>query len=167
MTRALPLLLVLAALAACRDETPAETVRQPAEEVPFEIDGSLTFLRDGEPITTIDIELADNDSTRTRGLMDRTEIPPATGMLFTFPRAEMQGFWMQNTYVPLDILYFDADSALVNVQANAVPHQLRPTYNSTAPAQFVVEVPAGFARRYGLTEGVSIDWTLGGTASRR
>ena len=166
MTRAFLLLLPLAAFAACRDEPPAETVRQPAVAVPFEIDGSLTFLRDGEPITTIDIELADDDSTRTRGLMDRTEIPPATGMLFTFPNEELQGFWMQNTYVPLDIIYFDADSSLVNVQANAVPHQIRPTYNSTAPAQYVVEVPAGFARRYGLTEGVTIDWALDEDASR-
>ena len=166
MTRAFLFLLPLVAFAACRDEPPAETARQPAVPVEFQIDGSLTFLRDGEPITTIDIELADDDSTRTRGLMDRTEIPPATGMLFTFPRAEMQGFWMQSTYVPLDIIYFDADSSLVNVQANAVPHQTRPTYNSTAPAQYVVEVPAGFARRYGLTEGVTIDWTLDDAAPR-
>ena len=160
MTRVFPLLACLLAVSACQPDAPVETARQPAVAVPFEIDGSLTFFRDGEPITTIEIELADNDSTRTRGLMDRTEIPPATGMLFTFPTEELQGFWMQNTYVPLDIIYFDADSALVNVQANAVPHQINPTYNSTGPAQFVVEVPAGFARRYGLTQGVTIDWTL-------
>ncbi|MEM6328299.1 MAG: hypothetical protein AAF791_14385, partial [Bacteroidota bacterium] len=56
----------------------------------------------------------------------------------------------------------DADSSFVNAQANTVPFQTTPTYDSSGPAQFVVEVPAGFARRYGLTPGVRIDWTRNG-----
>ena len=158
MRRFFRLSFLLSLLTGCRD-APPEPTRPVLENVPFEIHGELTFSRDGEPITTIDIEIADTDSTRARGLMARTDFPPATGMLFIFPREEQLGFWMANTPTALDIIYFDADSTLVNVQANAVPFQRSPTYNSDGPAQYVVEVPAGFARRYGLTPGVRIDWT--------
>ncbi|MEM1054065.1 MAG: DUF192 domain-containing protein [Bacteroidota bacterium] len=161
MTRAFTLALCLATLSACQPGDSGETPSpEPTESIPFQIDGELTFLRDGTPITTIAIEVADTDSTRTRGMMERTVIPDATGMLFIFDRAEMQGFWMDNTPSALDIMFFDADSTLLNVEANAVPYQQTPTYNSDGPAQFVVETPAGFARRYGLTPGVRIDWTL-------
>lgn len=161
MPRPLVLLLCLATLAACRERSGSgSSDRTPeAESIPFDIDGSLTFSREGQPLATIDIEVADTDSTITRGLMQRTNFPEDTGMLFIFPNEETRSFWMQNTPTALDIIFFAADSTLVNVQANAVPYQQTPTYDSEGPAQFVVEVPAGFAQRHGLTPGVSIDWT--------
>lgn len=162
MRRALPFFLCLAVLAACRESADPPQPSTEAETLPFDLDGTLTFSRDGQPITTIDIEVADTDSTITRGLMERTVIPPATGMLFIFPGEETRSFWMSNTPTALDIIFFAADSTLVNVQPNTVPFQTTPTYDSEGPAQFVVEVPAGFARRYGLTPGVRIDWTLDG-----
>lgn len=162
-----PLLFALAVLlAACNAQPdPPEAsgdgaTGDPAASIPFETDGELTFLRDGAPITTIAIEVADTDSTRARGLMERTEIPDATGMLFVFPRAEPQGFWMDKTPRSLDIMFFGADSTLLNVAANTTPFQVSPSYTSQGPAQYVVETPAGFARRYGLTPGVRIDWTV-------
>jgi len=162
--RSLPLLLVLLALAGCRDSGPEPSpAASGVVAIPFDIDGTLTFSRDGQPITTIDIEIADTDSLRARGLMDRPNIPEATGMLFIFPNEAPQSFWMENTPSSLDIMYFGADSALVNVQANTAPYQRSPTYPSEGPAQFVVETPAGFARRYGLTPGVKIDWTRNDT----
>ncbi|OZC03126.1 DUF192 domain-containing protein [Rubricoccus marinus] len=160
MTRFFSLIL-LASLFGCQESAPEPTPEAPsAPSIPFDIAGDLTFSRDGQPITTIAIEVADTDSLRMRGMMDRTEIPDATGMLFIFPTAAPQSFWMQNTPSALDIMYFGADSTLINVQANAVPFQTNPTYPSEGPAQFVVETPAGFARRYGLTPGVRIDWDL-------
>ena len=120
----------------------------------------MTFLRDGQPIQTIAIEVADTDSLRNRGMMQRTTIPDATGMLFIFSSAQRQSFWMQNTPSALDIMFFDADTTLLNVEANATPFQERPTFDSAGPAQFVVEVPAGYARRYGLTPGIKASWQL-------
>ncbi len=157
-------LLVFAALTGCRDAAPdSPPEATPVASIPFDIAGDLTFYRDDQPITTIAIEVADTDSLRMRGMMDRTVIPEATGMLFIFPNAAPQSFWMQSTPSALDIMYFGADSTLINVQANAVPFQTDPTYPSEGPAQFVVETPAGFARRYGLTPGVRIGWALSGS----
>lgn len=166
MRRTVLLFALLVLAGGCRQSDPEPAAPQNTEtSIPFRIDGELTFLRDGQPITSIAIEVADTDSSRARGLMDRSVIPPATGMLFVFPREEMQGFWMQSTPSALDIMFFDADSTLINVEANAVPYQTTPTYDSDAPAQFVVETPAGFARRYGLTPGVTIDWRLDSAAA--
>lgn len=163
--RRLALLPLLVLFSACQESSTAPSATDSAPEasgVTFDIEGELTFYRNGEPIRTIDIEVADDDSTRTRGLMERPVIPADTGMLFVFDRAEPQGFWMEKTPAPLDIMFFGADSTLLNVQANTVPFQVSPSYNSEGDAQFVVEVPAGYARRYGLTPGVTIDWTLNG-----
>ncbi len=157
--------LLLAGLAGCRGgDAPRETPAPTPPSIPFRIDGSLSFLRDRpdggtDTLHTIAIEVADTDSTRTRGLMDRREIPPDTGMLFIFPTEAPQGFWMANTPHPLDIQYYGADSALVSVAANARPFSTE-NLPSGGPAQFVVEVAAGVTARLGLVAGDRITWTL-------
>ena len=164
MSSARPALVVfaVAALAAgCGpDEAPPAPPAAPAS-VPFEIEGRLSFVRDGDTLRTIDVEVADTDSTRQRGLMERTEIPPDTGMLFVFPAAERQAFYMANTPRSLDIQFYGADSTLLNVAENTVPFSTDNVF-SAGPAQFVVEVPAGYTRRIGLVEGDRITWTLDG-----
>ncbi len=154
-------------LGGCRNETPDAPRDAPAERpsIPFRIDGSLSFLRDrpdggADTLHTIAIEVADTDSTRTRGLMDRREIPPDTGMLFVFPSEAPQAFWMANTPHALDIQYYAADSTLVSVAANARPFSTQ-SLPSEGPAQFVVEVAAGVTARLGLVAGDRITWTLG------
>lgn len=155
--------LSLGLLGGCRrDPAPAPSPERPS--IPFRIDGELSFLRsrpDGgvDTLHTIAIEVADTDSTRMRGLMERREIPPDTGMLFLFPAAGPQSFWMSNTPHPLDIQYYGADSTLVSVAENAVPFSPE-TLPSARPAQFVVEVAAGVTRRLGLVEGDRITWKL-------
>src|SRR3546814_3518781 len=55
----------------------------------------------------IQVELATDDASRQRGLMMRTALAADHGMLFVFPHNDPQAFWMKNTLIPLDILYFD------------------------------------------------------------
>lgn len=155
--------------AGCNDTPPAREAPPERPSIPFRIDGTLSFLRAGpggvDTLRTIQIEVADTDSTRTRGLMDRREIPPDTGMLFVFPSEAPQAFWMSNTPHALDIQYYAADSTLVSVVENAVPYSTE-TLPSAGPAQFVVEVPAGATRRMGLVEGDRITWRLDRDAAR-
>ncbi len=150
-----PLVLALTLLAGCRSETPAAAA--PAS-LPFRIDGRLDFVRDGRTLKTIDIEIADTDSTRERGLMERATIPADTGMLFVFDRAEAQNFYMASTPKSLDIQFYGPDSTLLNIAADAVPYSFA-TLPSAGPARFVVEVPAGYSRRLGLVPGDRIRWT--------
>ncbi len=159
MRATLALLALL--LAACSDsaEPPAPPVDRAGESIPFRIDGSLSFVRGPDTLRTIAIEVADTDSSRGRGLMQRSEIPDDTGMLFVFPAAEPQAFYMANTPRSLDIQFYSADSTLLNVAENTTPYSLGNVLSEGA-AQFVVEVPAGASRRIGLVAGDRITWTL-------
>lgn len=153
--RFLVLVLLALALTACQDDAPPP---EPPVSIPFEIHGELDVLRGDSVLTSVAIEIADTDSTRQRGLMQRYEIPERTGMLFIFPYAQQQTFYMANTPRSLDIMYFGPDSALINVAANTRPFDVS-TLVSEGPAQFVLEMPAGFARRHGLVPGDRIRWT--------
>ena len=148
----------LVLLAGCRSETPAPEAPAPTS-LPFRIDGRLDFVRDGRTLKTIDIEIADTDSTRARGLMQRAVIPPDTGMLFVFPSAAPQSFYMANTPKSLDIQFYGPDSTLLNIAEDTVPFSPA-SLPSVGPAQFVVEVPAGYSRRIGLVPGDKIRWTV-------
>lgn len=108
---------------------------------------------DGEgvwhPITA---ELADTPELRQQGLMHRRTLPPDHGMLFVFPRASMQSFWMKNTYISLDIMYFASNGNWVNTRAHTPPLSEK-SLPSAAPAQYVLEMIAGSGRRLGIGRG--------------
>ncbi len=154
-TRTLLILLVLL-LPACAqtDGDDLPVLEGPPE---FVREGTLAFVRGADTLATIAIEIADTDSARTRGLMERTSLPEMSGMLFVFERAEPQSFWMSNTPLSLDILFVGADSQIVRVAKYTTPYSTE-MIRSEAPAQFVVEVPAGFADRYGIVVGGQIIW---------
>ncbi len=152
-----PALLALLVLAGCRD-APERPAPAASASVPFRIDGRLSFLRGDRTIKTIDIEIADTDSTRARGLMERPTIPADTGMLFVFDAAAPQSFYMASTPKSLDIQFYGPDSTLLNIAEDTTPFSFD-TVPSSGPAQFVVEVPAGYSRRIGLVPGDRITWT--------
>ena len=66
---------------------------------------------------TVVAEVARTPEEREQGLMYREDLPDGTGMLFVFERPEMRSFWMQNTYIPLDIAYLDASQVIVDILA--------------------------------------------------
>ncbi|MEJ5209591.1 DUF192 domain-containing protein [Denitratimonas sp. CY0512] len=101
------------------------------------------------------VELALDDASRMRGLMFRDSLPQDHGMLFVFEQQEPQAFWMRNTRIPLDILYFDDGLRLVSATHGAPPCTTAtcPSYPSTRPARFVLELNAGHARRLGVVAG--------------
>ena len=104
---------------------------------------------------TFSVEIADTDATREHGLMDRTEMAADHGMLFVFQDDIPRAFWMKNTKIPLDMLYFDADRRLVSVQHNVPPCTADPcpAYSSGAPARYVLELNGGEARKIGVMAG--------------
>ena len=105
------------------------------------------------------IELADDDAERARGLMFRDVMANDHGMLFIHEAEEPLAYWMKNTKIPLDILYFDDGRKLVAQQRDVPPCSLGdacPSYPSEAPARYVLELNAGEAARLGLKEGVEL-----------
>jgi Uncharacterized conserved protein len=105
------------------------------------------------------VEIADDDAERERGLMFRDELAADRGMLFIHERQEPQAYWMKNTRIPLDILYFDNARKLVSQQRDVPPCTLGdacPPYPSDAPARYVLELNAGEAARLDLRDGVEL-----------
>lgn len=93
----------------------------------------------------IRVEIADTESKRQRGLMFRKKLDKDTGMLFIFPHEQPLSFWMKNTFIDLDIGFFDRHKKLINiVQMEAVKSEMDqslPSYSSERPAQYALEVP--------------------------
>jgi uncharacterized membrane protein (UPF0127 family) len=91
--------------------------------------------------------------------MHRTRLKWTQGMLFIFESAAHQAFWMRNTPLALDILFVGSDRRIFHIVKGAEPMSDR-IYRSPAPAQYVLEVPAGFADHHGIQKGQVIRWTL-------
>lgn len=108
------------------------------------------------------VELAETQQKQALGLMFRDSMPDDHGMLFIFPSEGLRSFWMKNTRIPLDIMYFDADMKLVSVAENAQPCRTPrcPTYPSEGPARYVLELNAGKAGELGLQPGDPLELNL-------
>ena len=110
------------------------------------------------------IEVADDDAERARGLMFRDALPEDRGMLFIHDAEVPQAYWMKNTKIPLDILYFDTGRRLVSQQRDIPPCSLGdacPSYPSNAPARYVLELNAGEAARLQLQDGAELTFGPG------
>ena len=114
--------------------------------------------------TQFNVEVASNDITRARGLMGREELPEGTGMLFEWDDNAPRAFWMKNTLIPLDILYFRHDEILGEAilvswtTAHPCQEDPCPSYPSQGAAKYVVELPAGSVERYGWKLGARLTW---------
>ena len=96
------------------------------------------------------VELADDDAERAQGLMHRDSMERFSGMLFVYDAPQKVAFWMKNTLISLDILYFTAQGQLLNLHENAVPGDLA-LLRSSGPVQYVLEINAGLAKTLKLS----------------
>ncbi len=123
-------------------------------EPQFLKEGELVFL-DAETQDTlqqIDIEIAAEQKEQQQGLMHRSAMDEDHGMLFPYTSARPRSFYMKNTKMSLDIMYADADRRIVTIHQGVMPYSEK-SLPSGEPAQYVVEVNAGFAARHGIQEG--------------
>lgn len=128
------------------------------EDTSFQKEGRLAFLQpNGDTLRAIDIEIADTDEERQRGLMHRRSLGYNRGMLFIFDEVDDGGMWMRNTPLPLDIVFAAPDSQVINIARRTTPFSDE-TIEPAAPRKFVVEVRAGFANRFGLSDSTRIRW---------
>jgi len=154
-----PLFLTVLVLLASVGAGCASEETSPSGESSFEREGRLAFLGPaGDTLKTIAIEIADTDAERQRGLMGRRSLGYDRGMLFIFDSVDDSGMWMKNTPLPLDIVFVAPDSQVINVARRTTPFS-QETISPAAPKKFVVEVRAGFANRFGLTDSTRVQWT--------
>jgi len=98
------------------------------------------------------VEYAVTMEEKAQGLMNRLSIPENHAMLFIngYPRETY--FWMRNTLVPLDMLFFDADKRLVHIEHNAIPHDESPR-GTDIPVCYVLEINGGQAASLNIANG--------------
>lgn len=101
------------------------------------------------------VEIADDETERARGLMFRENMAPDRGMLFVYPSEQPVAFWMQNTILPLDLIFIDAKGKVVAIEHGTPYSQASIPQNGTS-AQFVLELNAGTAKKIGLDVGETV-----------
>jgi uncharacterized protein len=101
------------------------------------------------------VEVADDAEERSRGLMFREELAPASGMLFVYDAPRRVQFWMKNTLIPLDMVFADPTGTVTRVHEGAVPGDLTPIDGGDG-VQFVLEINAGLAGKLGIVPGATL-----------
>jgi uncharacterized membrane protein (UPF0127 family) len=105
------------------------------------------------------VEIAENDADRAKGLMFRKELPEGRGMLFDFHREQEVGFWMENTYISLDMLFIQGDGRILSIVENTEPLSTR-IISAGGPVRAVLEVIGGTARKLGIAPGDRVAYSI-------
>lgn len=104
------------------------------------------------------VEIADEPEEQRRGLSYRESLGRDRGMLFVFPEATRQRFWMRGMRFPLDLVFINGDQ-VVHIAENVPPPSkggIPVVVLPTEAADKVLELNAGMAAALGLVVGYAI-----------
>lgn len=112
----------------------------------------------GDKALSFQIEVADTPELRAQGLMFRRNLPAGQGMLFVYPEPQPVSFWMRNTLIPLDLIFFDETGVIRHIHRNARPLDETPIPGAAVgdpqpDRLMVLEIAGGEAARLGLAAG--------------
>ncbi|MBP9718078.1 DUF192 domain-containing protein [Candidatus Gracilibacteria bacterium] len=109
---------------------------------------------------TMLVETADDVDEREQGLMERTQLEEGKGMIFIYEDEAPRAFWMKNTKIPLDVIFFSSKHEVVSIVPTMTPCNVAqcPSYGSTEPAMYALEVPAGWTNTRGVAVGDRFDF---------
>ncbi len=106
--------------------------------------------------TTIQVEVADTETSRTQGLSGRASLTDGSGMLFVFESEGSWGIWMKDMQFPIDIIFADQAGVASVIYHNVLPESYPEVFYPKTPALYVLEVPGGYAKKAGIVEGTKI-----------
>ena len=112
---------------------------------------TVTIRASGGEKVVMNVEIADTEAEREKGLMGRTAMDEDHGMLFVFPNEQTLSFWMKDTLIPLSVAFMDSNGRIVDIQ-DMQPQDLT-NHNSAEPARYALEVNQGFFERHGVKVG--------------
>jgi uncharacterized protein len=98
------------------------------------------------------VDLADDPQERAQGLMFVQSMSTLRGMLFVYEQPQRTSFWMENTLIPLDMIFADPTGTIVTVHENAIPLD-RTSIPGGDNIQFVLEINGGLSSRLGIVPG--------------
>lgn len=137
----------------CKDAPNSEN-KSITKEITFTKEGELALMKAGNDsiIAKLDIEIADDEYSTQTGLMYRHSMAKNQGMLFVFSDSRQRSFYMKNTEIPLDIIYFNSEKEIVSIQKNAKPFD-EASLPSEGISEYVLEVNAGLSDELKLEKG--------------
>ena len=103
---------------------------------------TLQIKRQNDNIISFEVEIARSPAERAQGLMHRQTMADNAGMFFIWPGAGLRQFWMKDTFISLDILFFDDEGVLVHYEDNTKPNSKK-LISSLMPVAYVLEINAG------------------------
>ena len=101
----------------------------------------------------LQVEVADSDEERMKGLMFRKSLNENEGMLFVFDRDTDGPFWMKDTPLSLDIIFINSQNQVVWIEENTTPFSEELIRSKGGLYRFALEVKAGFARVHQIQKG--------------
>ena len=122
---------------------------------------TLSLDRGDGTLLTYRVELATTPRQHAYGLMHVEAMDADAGMLFIFDGMAVRSFWMKNTLIPLDMLFFDDEGRLVSAVEKAAPGSLV-SRRSSGPAKYVLELKGGSMQADGIGPGARLRFPLGG-----
>lgn len=125
------------------------------EAAPLFIQDEITLLQADDTLN-LNVELATEKPAWLKGMMDRENWGNSEGMLFVFPTEETRSFWMKNTLLPMDIIFFDGMGQVTNIVKDTTPLS-EEHIPSLLPTQYVLEVPAGTVDKLMITDQLVLD----------
>lgn len=103
------------------------------------------------------VQIADTEAEREKGLMFVSSMPENEGMLFVFDREGIYEFWMKNTFIPLDMIWFDENMQIVYIENNAMPcGDNCKTINPNISSKYVVEINGNLSNLYNFAIGQKV-----------
>ena len=112
----------------------------------------------------LEVQIADSDTLRVRGLMFQNELPHSEGMLFVFNESGTRAMWMLNMQFHLDVIWFDQNANVVAIEKNVPPCKTtvevvacRENGVSGDNAKYVLEVTTGFVDKFNITENSKME----------
>lgn len=105
------------------------------------------------------IEIADTEATRSKGLMHRDSMAPMSGMLFLYDSPRPMAFWMRNTLIPLDLLFIAPNGEVLAIKKEAQPLD-ETVIPGPAGSIAVLELNGGMAETLGITVGSQTQYSF-------
>lgn len=147
------MLVIILVIMGCQSKNSSSDKRDRFESVKLDFSEMITFTAPkGDLLAEVVMAIADNEETRTLGLMNVTDLPENGGMLFVFDDEIPRSFWMANTPLSLDLIFVNSNGEIVTLLRDAEAYSTK-SYSSNRPAKYVIEVNAGFTVSHDIKTG--------------
>lgn len=106
----------------------------------------------------IEVEIADTPEQRAKGLSGRESLAENRGLLFIYDQPGLYGIWMKEMKFPIDIIWIDSNKKIISISKNIGPESFPEIFEPAAPAQYILEINAGFVDENRIKIGDSFNY---------